>query len=235
VRFSAGGCPFYCSLIAVLYLGAQPLTASAHNVVSGIYTDGMTIEGEIGFSNGDMAQAGSPVKVYDSEGDLLTELTLTTGGVFSYEAKTVSRHVFKANLSAGHIAEMVVEADELTELAPPKAESTPLEALAKSSITLNLKDPAKPQVSAASAESNSQLATGDSKLENNITVEQLESIVRSAVAQQIRPLQKELRAYKEKVMFRDIAGGLGFIFGLFGVAAWVASKRKQGDKNATVS
>jgi len=36
-------------------------------------------------------------------------------------------------------------------------------------------------------------------------------------------------------MVRDIAGGLGFIFGLFGVAAWMASRRKQGDDNATIS
>ena len=81
------------------------------------------------------------------------------------------------------------------------------------------------------------------QLSSNITAEQLQAIVRSAVAQQVRPLQKELKAYKEKVMLRDIAGGLGFIFGLFGVAAWMASrrnndhqdKRTEGEKNATVS
>lgn len=72
-------------------------------------------------------------------------------------------------------------------------------------------------------------------LNNQISVGQLQSIVRSAVAQQVKPLQKELRAYKEKVMLRDIVGGLGFIFGLFGVAAWMASKRKVGEKHATVS
>ncbi|MGB1311009.1 MAG: hypothetical protein ACPG47_07335, partial [Leucothrix sp.] len=85
------------------------------------------------------------------------------------------------------------------------------------------------------ARSQTPVKADSEKLISQLTAAQLQSMVRSAVAQQVKPLQKELRAYKEKVMFRDIAGGLGFIFGLFGVAAWMASKRKQGDSNATVS
>ena len=196
-------------LIVLIFLGLQVASASAHNVVSGIYADGMTIEGEIGFSNGDMAQAGSTVKVYDAHDNLLAELTLAEGGLFSYQAKQVAKHIFKVNLSAGHVAEMVMEASELS--------------------------PSAMAQSNAVAEVETDSGKGDVTLGINVTVEQLESIVRSAVAQQIRPLQKELRAYKEKVMLRDIAGGLGFIFGLFGVAAWMASSRKQGGSNATVS
>jgi len=205
----------------------QSSTASAHNVVSGVYADGMMIEGEIGFSNGDMAQVGSPVKVYGSEGELIAELTLAEGGVFSYQARTATKHIFKSNLSAGHIAEMVIEANELTPVKPLSISDKPL--LIERSM-----DSLKPQTSDDKVE-NTPLQSGGSSLSSSITAEQLESIVRSAVAQQIRPLQKELQAYKEKVMFRDITGGLGFIFGLFGVAAWMASKRKQGDKNAAIS
>jgi len=227
VRLSLSECPFHCFLIIVLCVMIQSSIASAHNVVSGVYADGMMIEGEIGFSNGDMAQAGSPVKVYGSEGGLIAELTLAEGGVFSYQAKTATKHIFKSNLSAGHIAEMVIEANELTPVKPLSTSDKP--PLIKRSM-----DSRKPQTSDNKV-GNTPLGSDGSSLGSNITVEQLESIVRSAVAQQIRPLQKELRAYKEKVMFRDITGGLGFIFGLFGVAAWMASKRKQGDKNAAIS
>jgi len=227
VRLSLSECPFHCFLIIVLCVMIQSSIASAHNVVSGVYADGMMIEGEIGFSNGDMAQAGSPVKVYGSEGGLIAELTLAEGGVFSYQAKTATKHIFKSNLSAGHIAEMVIEANELIPVKPLSTSDKP--PLIKRSM-----DSRKPQTSDNKV-GNTPLGSDGSSLGSNITVEQLESIVRSAVAQQIRPLQKELRAYKEKVMFRDITGGLGFIFGLFGVAAWMASKRKQGDKNAAIS
>lgn len=183
--------------------------AVAHNVVSGVYADGMVIEGEIGYSNGEMAEAGTVVKVYDENGDLLSELVLNESGAFVYEATTATKHTFKANLSLGHVAEMVVEANEIN---PPMGYVAPADSVAKTTDSKKVVDGVV-----------------------SITVEQIDSIVRSAVAQQIRPLQKELRAYKEKVMFRDITGGLGFIFGLFGVAAWMASRRNKGDKNATVS
>lgn len=243
----------YCLLIVLLSSVAS--NASAHNVVSGVYADGMLIEGEIGFSNGDMAEAGSPVKVFNAANDLITELVLDENGAFSYQAKTVSKHVFKANLSAGHVAEMVVEANELT--APMGGivntpTKVPAEVVDKSSQSLGTQgvllktEPPKtelPKSRSVSAPSLANTVPSNSTLSSEITVDQLQAIVRSAVAQQVRPLQKELQAYKEKVMFRDITGGLGFIFGLFGVAAWMASRRKdplsekptKGEKNATVS
>ena len=123
---------------------------------------------------------------------------------------------------------MVVEANELH---PPIAQSKPM-AVKRSTpaakFDVNIKG-------AVSSHSVADKVSEVIKIDPSVTVEQLESIVRSAVAQQIRPLQKELKAYKEKVMLRDIAGGLGFIFGLFGVAASMASRRQQEVKNATVS
>lgn len=193
----------------------------AHNVVSGVYTEGMIIEGEIGFSNGEMAEAGSLVKVLNATGQEIAEVPLVEGGLFIYEAQTVEKHVFKANLSAGHIAEMVVEADELIAMTP--------ETLTRE-VLLSGSSPIKEDNS-----DKTRAVLDTSKSIQTLTANQLQSIVRSAVAQQVKPLQKELRAYKEKVMFRDIAGGLGFIFGLFGVAAWVASRRKTGEGNASVS
>ena len=80
----------------LLTLSTAP-SAFAHNVVSGVYADGMVIEGEIGYSNGDLAEAGTPVKVFDEDGVLITELVLTEGGVFLYEAKSATKHTFIAN------------------------------------------------------------------------------------------------------------------------------------------
>ena len=210
-------------LPALLMFLIAPITA-AHNVVSGVYADGMMIEGEIGYSNGDMAEAGSVVKVFGGDGVLITELVLGEGGVFLYEAKSATKHIFKANLSAGHVAKMIVEADEIH---PPMGEISSVVTKPEKENEANTEPKSK-------APMNSNLTSKGATLGNGITTDQLESIVRSAVAQQIRPLQKELKAYKEKVMLRDIAGGLGFIFGLFGVAAWMASRRKRGENNASV-
>lgn len=208
----------YLIVITTLATFFYTSIASGHNVVSGAYTDGMIIEGEIGFSNGDMAEAGSPVKIFDEAGNLIAELQLTEGGVFRYEATTLMQHVIEVDLSAGHVAKMVIEADELIDtikLTGMPVLNTPQSDLA----TANTET-----VTDNSSESQKTIGVMHNSF---ISAEQLQSIVRSAVAQQIRPLQKELRAYKEKVMFRDITGGLGFIFGLFGVAAWLASKRDR--------
>ena len=182
---------YYFNWILVLIVLLYAPISVAHNVVSGAYADGMTIEGEVGFSSGEMAQAGSPVSVFDGVGNLLAELQLTEGGVFTYNAKAVSRHIVKVNLSAGHVAEMVIEADELT--APTKPMKTPVSNAVQSVLDTKLGTPLTLPDGRRDA--------GEVMFDSKISTEQLQSIVRSAVAQQIRPLQKELRAYKEKSCF----------------------------------
>lgn len=49
--------------------------------------------------------------------------------------------------------------------------------------------------------------------------------VEAAVARQILPLRKQIDAMEDRARFSDIMGGIGTIFGLFGVFAWVASRK----------
>lgn len=49
----------------------------------------------------------------------------------------------------------------------------------------------------------------------------------AAVARQIMPLRRQIDALEERTRFSDIVGGIGTIFGLFGVAAWVAARRSK--------
>lgn len=197
----------------LLLLCLLSTTSHAHNVVAGAYVDGLNIEGEIGFSNGEMALPDVLVEVFDSAGVKLGETRTAADGLFSFTAATAQQHVITANLGAGHVANIVVAADEFTVSSAPDASAA--------------NQAAKDVKTAAAAVTT---ATGTTLPANaagagGVSVAELESIVRKAVAQQVKPLQKELRAYKEKVMLRDIAGGLGFIFGLFGVAAWVAAPK----------
>jgi len=188
-------------------------SALAHNVVSGVYADGLLIEGEIGFSNGDMAQPGLTVEVFDGAGHALGKTETLDDGAFSFKAESKQKHVFKVDLGAGHVAEMELAADELTESRTVSAKTDTDQGSLSESLKSN-------EVSADSGQSAASTIS-------SVSTEELQQLIRSAVAQQIRPLQKEIRAYKEKVFFRDVTGGLGFIFGLFGVAAWMASRRKE--------
>lgn len=239
-------------MLRLLLLGALfsfSAVAAAHNVVSGVYADGMNIEGEIGFSSGLMAESGVVVEVFNESGEKLGETQLDDSGLFTYTAKTVEKHIFKADLSSGHIAEMILEADELSDaglkLAAKGAATNIAIGTAPANVTTTAGSNGMSQVANAStggfakqsARAGTQTVAGNgveaagivvTNAGTAISAAELQSLIRSAVAQQVRPLQKELSAYKEKVMLRDIAGGLGFIFGLFGVAAWASSRRKTG-------
>ncbi len=196
-------------LFCLMLLLSTPL--QAHNVIGGAYVEGMTVEGEIAFSNGEYAQPGILVEAWDDAGNKLGETKTEEGGVFTFVATTAVRHTFKVNLGSGHLAKIVVEADEFS----PGTEDTLNTASAPATTTASVGSQEKSVTSASGS-----VASG-------ISPQALESLVRKAVAQQVKPLQKELRAYKEKVMLRDIAGGLGFICGLFGIAAWMAARKSR--------
>lgn len=197
-----------------LFIALIALTASfnlyAHNVVAGAYVDGMEIEGEIGLSNGETALPGVIVEIFDSQDNKIGQTVIEADGLFSFTAIKAEQHVIKANLGAGHIAHIVVEADEFA--LPSEGDNN------VAARVTNMSDTASNSASSTASQSPHAV--------NGVSAEELESIVRKAVSQQVRPLQKELRAYKEKVGMRDIAGGLGFIFGLFGVAAWMSSRKR---------
>lgn len=102
----------------VLCLCAMANWAYAHNVVGGVYAIGETIEGEIGFSNGDMAPAGTEVVISDATGKELGKVVTDAEGLFVFTAQQRIEHHFFANLSSGHVAELVLPADELPETLP---------------------------------------------------------------------------------------------------------------------
>ncbi len=58
----------------------------------------------------------------------------------------------------------------------------------------------------------------------------LAALVEQAVARQIVPLRRQLVACDEQARLRDVLGGLGYILGLAGLAAWWRSRRPAGGR-----
>lgn len=100
-------------LLSLLILSVVSLSLAAHNVVGGVYANGADIEGEVGFSNGAMAKAGTIVKVFDESGQPLGETQTDNEGFFVYHAQKHITYVFDINLGAGHRIKMSLPADEL--------------------------------------------------------------------------------------------------------------------------
>ncbi len=183
--------------------------AYAHNVIGGVYAIGSVIEGEAGFSNGDMAKAGSVVEIYNPDQELIAETTTDEEGFFSFQASQRIDHHFRLDLGAGHVLKMVLPADELPDTLPGPVQATGV--------------------------NRSEVAAGEAATESAAKVPaQLQLMIEKAVAKQVKPLRKELAAYKEKASFQDVIGGIGYIFGLCGIGIWIHN-RKQGKKHASVS
>ncbi len=54
----------------------------------------------------------------------------------------------------------------------------------------------------------------------------VKAAVREAVAAEVAPLRRDLERLRERTRWRDVAGGVGWIVGLFGVAFFVAARRR---------
>ncbi|OMH33564.1 hypothetical protein [Motiliproteus sp. MSK22-1] len=176
----------------------------AHNVVGGVYALGSLIEGEAGFSNGDMAKPGTAVKILDSNGALIAETSTDEEGIFSYQATRRIDHHFLLDLSSGHVLKLVLPADELPE---------------------NLSSEAKSVAQTAVPSVDKTLSGSDARIDS----EKLQQMIEKAVAKQVKPLRKELSAYKEKASLQDVLGGLGYIFGLCGIGIWIRQRKQEQD------
>ncbi len=190
------------ALFCLLVLSARP--ADAHKIFASAWTDGADIEGEIGMSNGEMAQPNIVVEVFDGEGNKLGETQVKEEGLFRFTPTKAVEHHFKANLGAGHVATVVVGLDELPE---------------------NLRK-GSPEIQNTASPAPSSKTPAVQPLSTDV-----QKLVAKAVRQEVQPLRKEIASYKEKNDMQSILGGIGYILGLTGIGFYVAARRDM-KKNA---
>ncbi|PIE11288.1 MAG: cobalt ABC transporter permease [Rhodobacterales bacterium] len=187
-------------MVLILALVCAPLPALAHKVIAGVFPSGDAIEGEIGFSNGDMA-AQTEVIVTGPDGAELGRAVTDADGFFTYVPTSPVAHSFYADLGAGHVAEVTMTAEDVAKImgvAAAAAQAT--EEVAQA--------PASGGVSVASLSDEERLAIAE------------------AVRDEMRPLRREIAAYREHNDFQTILGGIGYIVGLFGLGFYIAARRK---------
>ncbi|SDD80101.1 cobalt ABC transporter permease [Rhodospira trueperi] len=193
--------PFAGAVVMLLVIGAGP--ALAHKVLAGAYPAGDVIEGEVGFSNGDMA-ADTLVEVFDEDGTKMGEARTDADGYFTYTPTQQVTHVFKADLGAGHVATFTLDASDVPAVAgaaAPDSGTGPEPAASAAAATPEAAAPA-----AMPADLTDQIA--------------------EAVRNEVRPLRREIAAYKEKHDLQTVLGGIGYIIGLFGLAFFLMARRQ---------
>lgn len=192
---------FLVPLLAITLMMAAIRPAAAHKVVAAAYVEGESIEGEVGFTSGEPAPAGTPVEVTGPDGASLGQVVTDADGVFRFSATRRVDHTFIARLGAGHVATATVSADELPESLPGDA-TTPAPTPEPDTTLV--------PASAAREEGGS----------NDLRME-----IRKAVASQIKPLRQELATVRDELRIRDVLGGLGYILGLTGMAFFVSGRK----------
>ena len=160
--------------------------------------EGDSIRGRVSFAGGHSA-AAAIIKISDSEGQPLAELSPDDKGEFTYKVSRRIDHLIVADSREGHVARWRVKAEDIV-LASPE----PVEKPART-------DDERIDRSIPDAALHDHAAEYDEWIAGNIE---------RAVARQVRPLREQLAAYEEQVRLRDIVGGLGYIIGLAGLALW---------------
>ncbi|WP_210093899.1 cobalt ABC transporter permease [Ruegeria sp. HKCCSP346] len=185
-------------LVVILAVCCAPVPALAHKVIAGVFESGDVIEGEIGFSNGDMA-SGTEVIVTGLDGAELGRSVTDADGFFVYTPTSAVAHTFFADLGAGHVAEVTMPAEDVARIMGI--------AVAENG---DLSSAAVTQASGSAA---------------SLSAEE-QQVIAKAIRDELRPLRREIAAYREQNDLQTILGGIGYIVGLFGLGFYMAARRK---------
>ena len=200
----------------LLFLLTFPLmvdSAFAHRVSVFAWVEEDTIHVESKFSGGKKVNGGKVV-VMDSQGvELLSGLT-NDHGEFSFKIPQQSDLRVIIMAGQGHQGEWTVRKTELQGATPETELKTVV--------------PEKTASSHAPVAENAFAVSHTSSSGTSIKPEELEAIVESVLDRKLQPLARMLAdMQQEGPGVSDIFAGIGYIFGLVGVAAYAQSRKKK--------
>ena len=197
-----------CFCAALLLLSLTP-AAWAHRLNVFAFVDGGEIQVECSFSRGNPARQGK-VEISDAA----TNAALVTGvtgddGVFRFPMPDGVRNrghdlIVRVNAGEGHLGEWRIPA---AELGRPSVDAV--------AVVREL------QGAAAVPPSSAQDGRAIS-----LTPRELEQIINAALEQKLAPIRQLLAEQRSAgAALRDIIGGIGWLMGLAGIAAYFKSRR----------
>jgi len=199
-------------ILAALLLLCLCTPSSAHRVTLFAYVDGDVVRVECGFSRSQKVRHGKIMVTDVVTGASVLEGLTDEQGAFSFrpsDAVLRSGHDLRISVAAGegHLSDWVMTAKELRSLnAHPAA--------GDAAQTLPNANEGEPEAAAGRAAAAPALA--------GLSEQELEALVGRVLDAKLAPLKSELAQARDRGPdLRDIIGGLGWILGLLGLAAYV--------------
>lgn len=214
---------FAAALAFSLILSAAP--AMAHRVVIFAWIEGDTVFTESQFPDGRKI-ADAQIKVFDMNKTLLLEGKTSESGEFSFKIPKIAPLHIVLEAGMGHQGEWdLSEAEIIQALGPgqdPPEENEPGQA----------SPPIGPQADESGAESLPVPSRNPKDPGASPTELQLEKIIDAALDkkldEKLQPILRSLARIQEPgPTVHDIMGGIGYIFGLMGVAAYFLSRKRN--------
>lgn len=199
---------FFCFLLAVAVCLATG-SASAHRVNVFAWVENDTIHVESKFPGGRSVK-GAKIVVVDLQGTELLAGTTDEQGEFSFQAPQPTDLKIILTAGQGHQAQWTISA---AEFGPPAVSGTgPPD-----------RKPKTPKLPAMiDSEKTSSPLTMQSNMEN------VQAMIESVLDKKLKPVIKMLADTRQTgPSAKDILGGIGYIFGLVGIVAYIQSRRKK--------
>ncbi len=188
-------------------------SASAHRVNVFAWVEGDTIYVESKFAGGKKVKAAKII-VMDARGVELLSGRTNDQGEFSFKVPKPTDLKIVLVAGQGHQGEWTVRAAEIADM---PSETAP-ETSAENAIQSDQND----AVLLKSVDSSS--AAPDTAVEPK----ELEAIIESILDKKLKPITRMLADIRQKgPTVADIFAGIGYIFGLVGIAAYVHSRKKK--------
>lgn len=199
--------------MAFCWLGGIAATpASAHGVVVFAWVEGDTVHVESKFSGGRKVKAGR-ISVLDAEGHELLEGTTDSEGNFNFPLPGNEAIKIVLEAGMGHRGQWTLSAADIK-----AARGTGSQAPARQS-TLSGTESAPREAPSAVAPRPDQAGIDQSAVE---------AAVERALDRKLAPVLRMLADSRQRgPTLKDVIGGIGYILGLIGLAAYVHSRKKS--------
>ena len=187
-------------IFTFLIIIMMDVSVFAHKVNVFAYVEGEKIYTESYFNDGKKC-IDSKIEVFDNQGNKLLEGLTDKEGEFSFEVPSEDGNLkIVLTASMGHRAEYSISEDEI-----------------RGSVGL-IKEKNEEPVSIVFPETSS------------VDLKEIQSIIEDTMDEKLKPIMREIieikKSQEDRISPTEIIGGIGYIIGIFGIAAYFLSRKR---------